>query len=134
MWQTIKIIDFSYGHRLLNYEGPCSQPHGHNGRIEIVCESNILNESGMIMDFSKIKSIIKKFVDDNWDHKMLLKREDPLLNYFLEKGEKVFVMDENPTAEILARYLFYFAKKQNLPIVEIRFHETLSSIACYRED
>ena len=30
-----KLIDFCYGHRLMNYAGKCRFLHGHNGRIEV---------------------------------------------------------------------------------------------------
>ena len=35
MYQVVKEIHFCYGHRLMNYDGKCAHPHGHNGKIEI---------------------------------------------------------------------------------------------------
>ncbi|MEM4248235.1 MAG: 6-carboxytetrahydropterin synthase, partial [Candidatus Nanoarchaeia archaeon] len=31
-YQVSREIEFSYGHRLLNYEGKCKHLHGHNGK------------------------------------------------------------------------------------------------------
>ena len=35
MYSVTKRIDFCYGHRLLNYDGVCKHPHGHNAVAEI---------------------------------------------------------------------------------------------------
>ncbi len=42
-------------------------------------------------------------------------------------------MDQNPTAENLAKHLFEIAKKNNLPVIEVRLFETETSIATYHE-
>ena len=34
MYSVTKRIDFCYGHRLLDYEGVCRHPHGHNAVVE----------------------------------------------------------------------------------------------------
>ena len=31
MYRVYKDIHFCYGHRLLDYDGKCAHPHGHNG-------------------------------------------------------------------------------------------------------
>src|SRR6188474_2308926 len=91
-------IDFCYGHRLLNYEGKCRHLHGHNGRAVIVLEAAQLDERGMLVDFGDIKREVQRWIDDNLDHTMLLCRDDPLLPVLVERAERVFVMDTNPTA------------------------------------
>ena len=35
MFSVTKRIEFCYGHRLLNYDGVCRHPHGHNAVVEI---------------------------------------------------------------------------------------------------
>ena len=35
MYSVTKRIDFCYGHRLLDYDGICKHPHGHNAVAEI---------------------------------------------------------------------------------------------------
>ena len=45
-------IHFCYGHRLLDYVGPCAHPHGHNGLVEIELESDSLDSRGMVFDFA----------------------------------------------------------------------------------
>ncbi len=38
MYRVTIEIDFCYGHRLLDYQGKCAHPHGHNGRGQIDVE------------------------------------------------------------------------------------------------
>ena len=35
MYSVTKRIEFCYGHRLLDYDGICQHPHGHNALAEI---------------------------------------------------------------------------------------------------
>jgi hypothetical protein len=50
--RVTKLIDFCYGHRLMNYDGKCRHLHGHNGRLEVDLESRELDRLGMVLDFS----------------------------------------------------------------------------------
>ena len=60
----------------------------------------------MLVDFAEIKQSVQRWIDETLDHTMLLCREDPLLPVLQERGERVFVMDSNPTAENIARLIF----------------------------
>ena len=131
MYKILKEIDFCYGHRLLDYNGKCAHPHGHNGKIEIELSSEKLDNRGMVFDFSDIKEIIQKWVDKELDHRMILKKEDPLVKIFEELKEPIVVMSDNPTAESLAKLVFDFARSKNLPITRVTFWETPSSSATY---
>jgi 6-pyruvoyltetrahydropterin/6-carboxytetrahydropterin synthase len=132
MFKATKEIHFCYGHRLLNYEGPCMHPHGHNAKVEIEIERETLDERGMVIDFSDIKFIVKKWIDDNLDHKMLLSRQDPMLPAFQEFGEPVYIFEGNPTAENIAKAIFDYARSQKLAVTEVKVWETHTSYATYR--
>lgn len=132
-WSVVKQISFSYGHRLMDYDGACRHPHGHNGLVEVACSSETLDRRGMVVDFGDVKAAIKTFIDENWDHAMLLRRDDPLVEEYRKRGEPVYLFDENPTAETFARHIFRFAKERGLPVTEVRFWETPTSYAAYRE-
>lgn len=131
MYKVTKEINFCYGHRLLNYEGRCAHPHGHNGKIEIELESKKLDDRGMVYDFGDIKEIIHQWVDRELDHRMILKKDDPLVKILKNLGEPYFEMKENPTAEALAKFIFDYAKSKKLPISKVTFWETASSSATY---
>src|SRR3989338_5373992 len=129
MYKVLKEIHFCYGHRLLNYDGKCAHPHGHNGKVEIELASKTLDERGMVFDFGDMKEIIQKWLDSELDHKMILKKGDPLINSLKSLGEPYFEMDENPTAEALAKLIFQYAKTKKLPVAKVTFWETVSSSA-----
>lgn len=130
--RVTKIIHFSYGHRLLNYDGECRFLHGHNGVLEVDVEGNDLDQRGMVVDFALIRDHIKGWVDDHLDHRMLLCERDPLVPVLQDRGEPVYVIDRNPTAENIARHIFEQTSGDDIAIAEIRLWETASSYATYR--
>ena len=133
MYAVTKIIDFCYGHRLLDYEGKCRFLHGHNGRVEIELGSERLDRRGMVRDFDEIKRTIQHWVDTTLDHTMLFRKDDPLVPLLRARRERLFLMDENPTAGAIARLIFEHAKAQRFPVTAVRLWETERSVATYRQ-
>src|SRR5262245_35547711 len=119
MFRVTREIHFCYGHRLLNYEGKCRHLHGHNGRAVITLEGPTLDERGMLMDFSDLKRTVGRWIDDTLDHTMLLRKDDPVLPDLQQRGERVHVLDVNPTAENIAKLIFDYAKAQGFPVIEV---------------
>ena len=128
-YTATKQLDFCYGHRLLNYAGNCRFLHGHNGRVEIDIVSDALDERGMVIDFSQVKSVAKKWIDENLDHRMILNRMDPLLPYLTKTEEPVFVVNENPTCEVIAETILDNITRLGVNASCVRLWETPSSVA-----
>jgi len=128
-----KSIDFCYGHRLLDHDGQCCYLHGHNGRLEIDVEAEALDHIGMLVDFGTVKDLVKGWIDTNLDHRMILCRQDPAIPVLRDLGEPLYLLDENPTAENLARLIFEQARNLGLRVAEVRLWETPTSCASYRE-
>jgi 6-pyruvoyltetrahydropterin/6-carboxytetrahydropterin synthase len=133
MHTIVKRLHFCYGHRLMNYEGKCRHPHGHNGILEIELSSPSLDDRGMVVDFGEVKARLVRFVDDKLDHTMLLRFDDPLVKVLEDLGENPHVMSENPTAENIAKLVYREARSWGLPIVAVRLWETHDAFAEYRE-
>ncbi len=131
VFKVTKELHFCYGHRLLNYDGKCAHPHGHNGRVLIELTTQKLDHRGMVIDFVDIKGSLHKWIDDVLDHRMILHKEDPLLPILKKMNEPIFIMDDNPTAENLAKLIFEHVKSQGFPVSKIQFWETPSSSAIY---
>ena len=131
MYSVTREISFCYGHRLLEYDGKCRHLHGHNGRAVISLAAAELDRLGMVMDFTLLKRIVGGWIDGQLDHKMLLHRDDPALEFLRSQGEPVFVMDVNPTAENIAKLIFDFAASQGFPVTEVKLWETDTSCATY---
>jgi len=132
MYYLMQELDFCYGHRLLNYEGKCRHLHGHNGRLEILLGGDKLDSRGMLVDFGDNKRLLKTWIDDHLDHKMLLCIEDPLLPILKTHGQTSFIMQSNPTAENIAHLIFEQGRHLGLPIEEVRLWETPRSSSAYR--
>jgi 6-pyruvoyltetrahydropterin/6-carboxytetrahydropterin synthase len=132
MYKVTKELYFCYGHRLMQYDGKCRVPHGHNAKVAIDLEANTLDPVGMVVDFTDIKRVIQGWIDDTLDHRMLLRKDDPLAKWLQEVGEPCFLMDQNPTAEALAQIIFTYAAAQGFSVVEVRLWETPDAYATYR--
>lgn len=134
MFRVTREIDFCYGHRLLNYEGKCRYLHGHNGRAVIAIEAPTLDERGMVLDFSDIKRVVSGWIDETLDHRMLLNKRDSLVPLLRDIGEPLHLMDENPTAENIAKLIYEFTASRGFPIVQVDLWETPHCFATYRAD
>ena len=133
MYSVTKTLDFCYGHRLLDYDGICKHPHGHNAVVEIEIRTETLDRRNMVCDFSDIKRVVKGWIDKELDHKMLLRHDDPLVKLLQQLGEPMYLLDSNPTVERIARLIFEYATALGLPVVRVKMWETPSSFAEYTQ-
>ena len=131
MYSVTKRIDFCYGHRLLDYNGICKHPHGHNAVAEIEVSTETLDARNMVVDFTDIKSTVKGWIDRELDHKMILRHDDPLVKALDTLGEPMFLLDSNPTVERIARLIFDTSREHGLAVVRVTVWETPSSWATY---
>lgn len=88
MYRIAKEFEFDYSHRVwrqdLNFElsqtscNKCRWPHGHRGKVVIYIDAENLNDKGMVFDFVEL-NFMKRFIDDNLDHKCIMDINDPAL-------------------------------------------------------
>jgi 6-pyruvoyltetrahydropterin/6-carboxytetrahydropterin synthase len=131
MYSVTKKIEFCYGHRLLDYDGICKHPHGHNAIAEIEVRTDSLDPRNMVCDFSDIKRVVKGWIDKNLDHQMILRGDDPLVGPLKELGEPVYIVDSNPTVEHIAKIIFGYTRGQGFHVVRVTVWETPSSFASF---
>ena len=89
---VLKIVtDFASAHSLRDYPGDCSRLHGHNWQVEVMVSSQVLDESGIAIDFREIKKQTKAVVK-RLDHQYLneIKPFD-VLNPTAENIAKIFI-------------------------------------------
>lgn len=136
-------IPFSYGHRLAGYNGRCAHLHGHNGVAEVVLERDVLDETGFVVDFGEVKMRVGRWIDENWDHALIVWEDDPVAQAVvraLESGlsqPRVCWLGANPTAENMAAHLFRVAAALmpvgiGLRVRAVRVWETDKGCAEYR--
>ena len=133
MYSVTKKIEFCYGHRLLDYDGMCKHPHGHNAVAEVEIQADSLDARNMVADFGEIKRVVKGWVDRELDHRMILRRDDPLVPCLQSLGEPVYLLESNPTVERIARLVYDISREQGLPVVRVTVWETPTSWATYSE-
>ena len=85
------------------------------------------------MDFGELRAIVKGWVDEHMDHKMILAKSDTIAPILMAAGEPVYLMDDNPTAENIAKHIYKEVQRMGIDIAEIRLWETASSHATYWE-
>lgn len=111
MQSAVRKIHFCYGHRVMNHESKCATLHGHNGVIWVhVTPIADLDSLGRVIDFSVVKTVIGDWVDENWDHTMIIFKEDLKTIDLLSQApayKALFILDKNPTAENLAHHLLW---------------------------
>lgn len=78
--RVTKEFPFEMSHVLWNYDGPCKNVHGHSYRLFVTIAGipveNIENpKNGMVMDFSDLKTIVRKEIVDLFDHSVVLSNQ-----------------------------------------------------------
>lgn len=86
-------LEFHSSHHLPFYEGKCSEVHGHTYICHVGVEGEVNQETGMVIDFSKMKNALAP-LEKILDHRDLN------------------VIFDNPTAEIMALYIIKWCKIQ----------------------
>ncbi len=102
MMELTTYTELEIAHRLGGaYSGRCLHWHGHRYEVEITVTAQKLNEDGMIVDFKKLKEVVKAVLDDKWDHGACVRADDPLARPLMEDAhhERVHVINANPTLE-----------------------------------
>lgn len=136
-------LEWDAGHRVLHHEGKCKHLHGHRyvAEITVVGKQDPLDSLGRVIDFSVVKAQVGAWIDDNWDHNLMLHPDDPLLKMTVDfakeafAGKDPYVMQTgNPTAENIAKELFFKAAAlmpASIRIVRVRVWETPNCFADY---
>lgn len=114
--RIFKDFHFEAAHRLPNVPDghKCARLHGHSFQVRVTVDGPVGDRSGWVMDFAELSGVVKPVVDE-LDHRYL-NDLDGL---------------ENPTSEIVARWLWkrLAAALPGLSSVEIR--ETCTSGCIY---
>jgi len=122
---------FHAAHRLWQHRQKCRFLHGHSYRVKIKAQGP-LDPRGMVADFADVKAII-----DQLDHCVILSKEDPLAKVLKEGGQRVFLLDRNPTAENLALLIAQrVIEELSLEMAEVEVFETenQSAFCALRKD
>lgn len=132
--------DISCGHRVVGHEGKCAHLHGHNYRVHFKVKGDELDDVGRVIDFSVIKSHLAMWIENHWDHKFLVWKNDPHVDSLLSIDHNgVVIVPFNPTAENLAKHLVEYVGPIQLngtgcELIECRIEETAKCSATYTKE
>ena len=136
-----KSFEFDAAHRLMDYEGLCNNIHGHRYRAEVVVwsDSGELDHQDMVADFSLLKKIVGGWINDNWDHALILNMNDLVGDVLVDRSDlpefRIYNIRGNPTAERMAEELFEeisgVLKSVKIRLSTVRIFETPTSMAAY---
>ncbi|XYI01415.1 6-pyruvoyl trahydropterin synthase family protein [Sorangium sp. So ce1128] len=101
-------LQFCAGHRVHQHESKCRNLHGHNYVAFFHAFSPTgLDVIGRVIDFGVLKQRLGAWIEENWDHGVILWKEDTDAIKAVKQltGQKLYVTQANPTAENLAREL-----------------------------
>jgi 6-pyruvoyltetrahydropterin/6-carboxytetrahydropterin synthase len=134
----------------------CESLHGHNYRVGVAVEGAVDSECLFVLDFSVLKQITRRLVDEI-DHKVILPTLNPKLA-FREDGDRIAVdyfgrptyvfprtdcallAIQNSTAEMLAQYLGTRVRDElvhggytHLTLLELEVEENYGQSATFRQ-
>lgn len=88
--------DFAAAHFLKDYHGKCENLHGHNYKVYVHVRGEVLDDGGMLMDFSILKKNLRE-ICKTLDHTNLNELKD---------SQGTLIFDNNPSAERIATYIY----------------------------
>ena len=124
--------DISCGHKVFGHESKCAYLHGHNYRIHFEIQGNI-DSIGRVLDFSVIKEKLCNWLEENFDHRFLVFKDDPDALKLQAIDATILILNFNPTAENIARVI-YEILRQKIEIqydIEITLYETPRNYVVY---
>ena len=62
-------------------ESHCRFIHGYGLEVKLTFSANILDQRNWVVDFGGLKAV-KAWLEDNYDHKLLVAADDPDMEYF----------------------------------------------------
>ena len=110
---------FSAAHFLIFPDGTCERLHGHNYRVFTEVDAGI-TEYGLVIDFKKIKPIVKHLVDE-FDEHLLLPGEHP---------ELMAVERDDGITEIHYLDRYYAAPTEDVIVLPIN-NTSSENLACF---
>lgn len=134
-----KIFRFEMAHALWNYDGLCSNIHGHSYILAVTvtgepCADINSPKLGMVMDFGDLKRIVKEEIIDKMDHTLVVSDKAPAdkLKSIPQMLNRLEIVDYQPTCEnLLIDFAGRLKKRlpENVKLHSLRLNETANSFA-----
>lgn len=93
--RSITTFHLQYAHRFYKFEGEAQYLHGHTGTLTIEVEDSINKGVNMVYPCNEIKKVAWDVLQ-NFDHALILRKDDPLLPAILEVYDKQEIRNGHP--------------------------------------
>ncbi|OOF84354.1 6-carboxytetrahydropterin synthase QueD [Rodentibacter ratti] len=141
MFKISKEFSFDMAHLLDGHDGKCQNLHGHTYKLQVEIMGDLSplgSKKSMVIDFSDLKTIVKKAILEPMDHAFIYdetnERESKIAKLLQSLDSKTFGVPFRTTAEELARFIFNRLKyDEKLAVSTIRLWETPTSFCEYSE-
>lgn len=104
-------LEFDAAHRLKDHESLCRYVHGHRyvAEVTFAASPDALDSVGRVIDFGIIKERLGTWLNENWDHTLILCEADRELGEQVDRytGQTTYYLPNNPTAENMAAHLMH---------------------------
>jgi 6-pyruvoyltetrahydropterin/6-carboxytetrahydropterin synthase len=112
--KLVKQFHFEAAHWLPTFPAghKCRRMHGHSFRLEVSVEGEVAEDKGYLIDFGDITAAVDPVIEA-LDHRVLNELEGL----------------SNPTAEVLARWVYDRVKPKLALLTAVRVYETCTSAA-----
>jgi 6-pyruvoyltetrahydropterin/6-carboxytetrahydropterin synthase len=137
--RVTKEFTFEMAHALWNYDGPCKNVHGHSYRLFVTLSGIPVDEpgnpkNGMVIDFTDLKSIVKKEIVDIFDHAVTVSRQfdKGKMEMFTKMFGNTVLVDYQPTCENLVSDFANRITRRLPPGIKLhslKLYETATSFA-----
>ena len=137
MISITKIFRFEAAHAIYLYPGDCARIHGHSYELHVTVQAtqtsdNFIDGPGIIIDFKKLKELVRNSVIQKLDHKILLSKAYLAATKVEFSSDELVVFEVEPTAENMLVFLSKQIGSQ-LPepvhLLSLRIWETRDSYA-----
>jgi len=151
---TKDYLVFSSAHFITFAGHRCEALHGHNYRVGITLDGDLVPEGWYVLDFTDVKRLMKRLCDEI-DHKVLLPLSNPKLTlhevddsvsvaylgrqrYVFPRSDCALLPVPNTTVEMLAQYLGGRVRTElpesvRISGIEIEVEENFGQSAVFRE-
>lgn len=114
--QICKSFVFDACHFLPYHDRRCKFMHGHTYHMEICVQNRVLQETGMVIDFGELKTIVNEDVIDSFDH--------GFLNEYIDY----------PTCEMMVTWIWAVLSRRVKGLQHIKVYETDGSYCMLTAD
>ena len=119
MFEVKVETSFSAAHHLLNYKGKCENQHGHNWKVEVYVQGEVLDKSNILVDFKVLKREVNEIME-LLDHKDI--------------NELDAFKNQSPSSEFIAKFIYEKVREVFPTVAKVSVWETPTSCASYFEE